>query len=133
MVTLLLVEDDPDAGEAAREALAGAGFQVEVASDAAQALARLEREAFGALVVDLGLPGLGGADLLDRLRADPRHRDLPIVIHTASPMTAALRPRLAAASGVVEKAGRTAPLLEALERALASRPGQASALWLLEP
>ncbi len=133
MVTLLLVEDDPDAGEAAREALLGAGFQVEVAGDASQALARLEREDIGALVVALALPGIDGADLLDRLRADPRHRDLPIVIHTAAPMTAALRPRLAAASGVVEKAGKAAPLLEALERALAARRGPGPEGWLLEP
>ncbi|MGC4115564.1 MAG: response regulator [Myxococcales bacterium] len=133
MVTLLLVEDDPDAGEATREELAGAGFQVEVASDAAQALARLEQEPFGALVVDLRLPGLDGADLLARLRADPRHQDLPVVIHTATPMTARLRPRLAGASGVVQKAGKPAPLLEAVQRALSARPTGGPNTWLLEP
>ena len=132
METLLLVEDDPDAGEATREVLEAAGYRVVLARDAGQAYERLEREPVSGLVVDLALPDVGGDELLGRLRADRRFDRLPVVIHTAVPMTAALRPRLSKASGIVEKAGRPEALVRTVERALAQQPPEADR-WLVEP
>jgi signal transduction histidine kinase/CheY-like chemotaxis protein len=45
----------------------------------------------GILFLDLVLPGLSGAEIVNRLRADPKTHELPIVVHTAKPLTDAER------------------------------------------
>jgi len=78
---ICLVEDDDELARRLAEGLSAAGFVVERAPDAETALAWPEPESFSALVVDLGLPGLGGLDLVAAWRA--RHLSTPILILTA--------------------------------------------------
>lgn len=129
---VLLVEDDADAGEALREALAAAGHSVVLVGSAEEGFAALERAPFSAVILDLQLPDLGGVDLLERLRSDARFAGLPAVVHTSLPVTASLRARLASAGAVVQKSGRPDSVLAALERALAGAPA-VDLDWLREP
>ena len=81
---ILIVEDDADFREALAEAMRDTGAEVVVAEDGLDALDRLRggpRPA--AVLLDLGLPRLGGQELLERLRADPRFEDLPVITMTA--------------------------------------------------
>ena len=66
--TLLLVEDEPLVREAARTVLAGAGFTVLVARDAAEALqiCRDHPATIHALVTDVVMPGMSGPRLAER-------------------------------------------------------------------
>lgn len=78
---LLLAEDDATLGSALVTALQREGWQVEWSTDGLDAYARLHGQRFDALLLDLGLPGLNGLDLLHRLRqTDP---ELPVIIVTA--------------------------------------------------
>jgi DNA-binding response OmpR family regulator len=64
---LLVVEDDPDIGPALRQALQTQGYDVRLASTAAQA--QQEAQAGADLVLlDIGLPDLDGVELCRRLR-----------------------------------------------------------------
>jgi CheY-like chemotaxis protein len=47
------------------------------------------------IVLDLHLPGLGGLDLLKRLKLDPRTRTLPVVVCTVSRNSKALEQAMA--------------------------------------
>lgn len=78
---LCLVEDDDQLARRLSAGLGAAGFVVEHAPDAESALAWPEPETFAALIVDLGLPGLGGMELISRWRA--RKLATPILILTA--------------------------------------------------
>ena len=78
---ICLVEDDDELARRLGADLTTAGFVVERAADAETALAWPEPESFSALVVDLGLPGLGGLDLIAAWRA--RSLSAPILILTA--------------------------------------------------
>ncbi|ROH93342.1 DNA-binding response regulator [Stagnimonas aquatica] len=79
---LLLAEDDPDIGAAAVRGLAQRGFAVDWVKDGPSALTALASgEHFDALLLDLGLPGLDGHDVLRRLRAEGR--ELPVLVLTA--------------------------------------------------
>ncbi len=77
---LLLVEDDRELGPLLVEVL-GDDYQVEIATDGQRGLhAGLTRQ-FDAMVIDRGLPGIEGADLVSRFRA--RGVLAPILLLTA--------------------------------------------------
>jgi two-component system response regulator QseB len=78
---LLLVEDDRMIGEAIRAGLRREGFAVDWVHDAASAAQALRNEPFELLLLDLGLPGSDGLQLLKTLRA--RGESLPVLIITA--------------------------------------------------
>jgi two-component system response regulator QseB len=67
-VRILLVEDDELLAAGIRDALERALYAVEWVADGPQALAALQASAFELVILDLGLPGLDGMDVLRRLR-----------------------------------------------------------------
>jgi signal transduction histidine kinase len=78
---VLLVDDNVDAASTLAEVLRRAGHAVHVAHDAEHALqiAQAPDAAFDVFVLDIGLPGMTGHALAERLRADPRWRDAAFV------------------------------------------------------
>jgi len=86
---ILLVEDNPDDVKYTVQALRkqNVANPVKVAIDGQQALERLfdENEELPALVLlDLKLPKVSGFEVLQRLRADPVRKRVPVVILTSS-------------------------------------------------
>lgn len=65
---VLLVEDDEAIGSAVAEALRKGGYTVDWVGDGQQALTAAMVEKYAALLLDLGLPGLDGLEVLRRLR-----------------------------------------------------------------
>lgn len=78
---LLLVEDDPMIGAAIRAGLKRDGFALDWVRDGAAAGQALDTEPFELLLLDLGLPGGDGLQLLKALRG--RGSTLPVLIITA--------------------------------------------------
>jgi two-component system, OmpR family, response regulator len=78
---ILLVEDDALLADGLARALGQAGYLIDVASDGRTADAWLENETYDLAILDLGLPGLDGADVLRRLRA--RRQLVPVLILSA--------------------------------------------------
>jgi len=77
---ILLVEDDARLAAMVAEYLGDAGLRVTIATGGEQGLARLAREPFDAMVLDLMLPDLDGLEVCRRLRASS---DLPVLMLTA--------------------------------------------------
>ena len=69
MARVLLVEDEKAIADAVQYALRAEGFQVEHSLLGEPALARLRRERFDVVVLDVGLPDLDGFALCRQLRA----------------------------------------------------------------
>lgn len=81
---ILLVEDDAVLGDGLVRALGAQDMQVELLGDGLAADARLQAAAIpsvAVLVLDLGLPGIDGFEVLRRLRA--RGSLLPVLLLTA--------------------------------------------------
>lgn len=78
---ILLVEDDVMIGEGVQTMLRAEGYIVDLASDGRLADAALSTEHFDLVLLDLGLPGLDGIEVLQRLRA--RGKKIPVIIMTA--------------------------------------------------
>jgi CheY-like chemotaxis protein len=79
---ILVTDDDPILREFARVHLTTPSASVEVAGSAEEGLACLNKGDFDIALIDLEMPGMGGLEMIKRLRADPHHCDLPIVVVT---------------------------------------------------
>lgn len=78
---ILIVEDEAELQRQLRDKLKSSGFVVDAAEDGEEGLYYGNEYDYEAAVIDLGLPKLGGIDLIRRLRADDRR--FPILILTA--------------------------------------------------
>jgi|DewCreStandDraft_4_1066084.scaffolds.fasta_scaffold00812_3 DNA-binding response OmpR family regulator len=78
---LLLVEDDPDLGEALVANLARDGFSVDLAADLATAEASLGTGIYDLVLLDLTLPDGDGIELLRHLKR--RRSTVPVLVVTA--------------------------------------------------
>ncbi|MFN3616070.1 MAG: response regulator transcription factor, partial [Rubrimonas sp.] len=77
---LLVVEDDAALAAALAEGLAEAGYVVEIARDGAEGEYLGATETYAAAVLDLGLPGMAGLEVLGRWRA--AGLTLPVLVLT---------------------------------------------------
>ncbi|MDX1377185.1 MAG: response regulator transcription factor [Burkholderiales bacterium] len=77
---ILLVEDDARLAAMVAEYLGDAGLRVTIVPGGELGLARLAREPFDAVVLDLMLPDIDGLEVCRRLRASS---DLPVLMLTA--------------------------------------------------
>ena len=78
---VLVVEDDRLLGDALAAGLRQRGFDADWVTDGPAAALAMGTEPYAAIVLDLGLPGLGGLELLRRERA--RGNRVPVLILTA--------------------------------------------------
>lgn len=80
---ILIVEDEPNIVESLSFILGRAGFDVDTVANGVEALDRLRRQSFSALVLDIMLPGMNGLDVLKTIRADHALTILPVMVLTA--------------------------------------------------
>lgn len=81
--TILVCDDSSAMRSILRAQLASTGARVLEASSGAAALELLATANVDTVLLDIDMPGLSGFDVLAILRADPRHRDVPVVFLTA--------------------------------------------------
>ncbi len=82
---ILVVEDDDAIRETLVECLEAEGYAVACAANGAEALEQLGRSGPPDLVlVDLVMPVMNGAEMLERMRVAPATRDVPVVLMTAA-------------------------------------------------
>jgi len=78
---ILVVDDDEDIREVMQELLAGEGFEVDVARDGIDALAKLEVETAPPLILlDMMMPRMDGEAFLEALRAKPALANASVVV-----------------------------------------------------
>jgi two-component system OmpR family response regulator/two-component system response regulator QseB len=78
---VLIVEDDPVLGDALAVGLKQRGFEPDWVQDGREAQTAIRAEPFAAIVLDLGLPGMTGLELLKTERA--RGNKVPVLVLTA--------------------------------------------------
>jgi DNA-binding response OmpR family regulator len=82
---VLVVDDEPHVGRIIQMKLEQGPFKVTVAYDGIQALEALDREVDLKVVwLDLMMPHVSGLEVLARMRANEKTRELPCVILTAA-------------------------------------------------
>jgi CheY-like chemotaxis protein len=80
---ILFAEDEPDIQFVARIALEDEGHQVVTVDDGQAAFERALAEPFDVILLDVMMPRLDGLGACQKLREDPRTRDIPVIFLTA--------------------------------------------------
>ena len=81
MTTVLLVEDEKNQRLLYGQELEYEGYEVVLAADGREALARLDEGTPDAVVLDISMPGMDGIETLGQLLS--RDNTIPVILHTA--------------------------------------------------
>lgn len=95
---ILVVDDERFNLEIITEFLAGDTYSLVLEEDGASAWRTLDEGSarFDAIILDRMMPGLDGMELLRRIKADPRHAQIPVIMQTAAAAPEQVREGLAA-------------------------------------
>ena len=80
---ILYAEDSSFYAQLVKNYLEGAGYEVEIAEDGVRAWEKLQEGAYDLLITDIEMPRMNGLELIKKVRADERFRDLPIMVLTS--------------------------------------------------
>ncbi len=84
---LLVIEDDPIQSQAISDLIGDGDVETTTVQSGEVALQALSQKAYDCVVLDLRLPGMSGFDLIERIKADPAHRRLPVIVYTGRDLT----------------------------------------------
>lgn len=82
--TILLADDDPDILALVRLRLERWGYDVLAATNGDEALDLAYARRIDLALLDVQMPGLTGVEVTERMRADARTREVPVILLTAS-------------------------------------------------
>jgi len=88
MPTVLVVEDEANIRGFVAANLKARGYAVLQATNDEDGLQHLRDYGAEALILDIRLPGMSGWDMLKQIAAEPGLPDIPVIILTASSLTA---------------------------------------------
>lgn len=80
---ILVVDDEPDVRNFLATCIEDAGFNVETASDGAEALEKVKNESPDLVTLDMVMPRVSGINFMRRLRAMGDFNHLPVIVITA--------------------------------------------------
>ena len=80
---ILIVDDEPDFSMILKKYLEKEGFEVELAYDGAEGLAKVRSNPPDAIVLDVMMPEIDGYKVCSTLKSDDKYSDIPIVLLTA--------------------------------------------------
>ena len=80
---VLVVEDSPVIQRLIEMTLKPAGYEVEFCSSGVDGLARARADRPDLVILDIGLPGMDGWEVLEALRADEETKSMAVMVLTA--------------------------------------------------
>ena len=118
---ILITDDSNSMRQIVRFTLEEAGYEVVEASDGKKALEIMQDSKFNAMITDLNMPNLNGIDLIRSVRADEKHKFMPIIMlttefHDSKKQEA----KLAGATGWIIKPFTRDQLLTAVKRVISN-------------
>ncbi|MBA3540016.1 MAG: response regulator, partial [Deltaproteobacteria bacterium] len=84
---LLVVEDDPLQSQAITELIGDGDVETTSVTTGEIALQSLAEHRYDCVVLDLRLPGMSGFEVIEQIKANPRHRRLPVIVYTGRELT----------------------------------------------
>lgn len=124
---VLVVEDNPHVAKLIRDGLRGSGrrafgpdlaFNFRTAANGREALDMLRAENFDALIIDVYMPILDGASVIEQVRADDALKELPIIAVSAGGEKARTFAMGAGANFFLDKPMRLRQIIDTMQQLL---------------
>lgn len=80
---ILVVDDERPIVRLVQVNLEHAGYEVVTAYDGREALEKVEQEKPDLIILDVMMPQMDGFEVMQRLQANPKTRDIPVIMLTA--------------------------------------------------
>lgn len=87
MAHILIVDDEESIRELVKEVLASQGHTFDMAENGAAALERIKAKAYDLVIMDRNMPKLDGIQALTMIRANPKLKDLKVIMCTSASVT----------------------------------------------
>ncbi len=119
---ILVVDDSSTIRALEKTILVSAGYEVDEAVDGVDALAKVAKNQYDLLVVDIQMPRMDGLTLTERLKSDERFSAIPLIIVTTLEKEEDKKRGIAAGADayIVKKAFDQANLLSVIEQLIAA-------------
>jgi CheY-like chemotaxis protein len=111
---VLVVDDDAPSRRLLQATLSQRGYSVTCAPDGERGLALVANEPPDAVVLDLLMPGMDGFEFLQRLRAEPSNKNIPVLIWTMKNLSSSDEQRLRTSQCIVAKGSGTTAIVDEL-------------------
>jgi CheY-like chemotaxis protein len=121
---ILLVEDNEMNRDMLSRRLVRNGYEVLIAIDGGEGLAKARAESPDLILMDMSLPGLDGWEATRQLKAEPGTRGIPVIALTAHAMTGDRQKALSAGCDDFDTKPVELPRLLTKIQALLQRPRQ---------
>lgn len=121
MDSVLIVDDELGLAEMAAELLSMAGFNVATAINGRIALATIEQMHPDLVLLDVMMPIMSGADVLEAMHASDEMRDIPVIMMSAAGREAVPEHVMALIAGFLTKPFTYDELMTAVKRVLPAR------------
>jgi CheY-like chemotaxis protein len=82
MAKILVVEDDPTVLRLYQNAFSLEGFEVDIAHDGEEGLAKAKSLHPSLILLDVMMPKMNGLEVLDHLKSDPDTQPIPVIMLT---------------------------------------------------
>jgi DNA-binding response OmpR family regulator len=80
---LLIVDDDPANLDLLRRRLVRQGYEVTTSDGGQEALNLLDEQVFDLVILDMMMPDINGMQVLRRLKSNPKHQAMPVIMISA--------------------------------------------------
>lgn len=116
---IMTVDDSASVRQMVSFTLQGAGYQVIAAVDGRDALGKMNPGPVHLVITDLNMPNLDGVGLIRQLRADAKHKFLPIImLTTESQVERKQEGKAAGATGWIVKPFKPEQLVAVVKKVL---------------
>lgn len=79
---VLIVEDDPLVSRMYQRVFEFEGFEADMARDGEEGLEKLKKNKPIMILLDIMMPKMSGIDVLKQLKANPKYKNIPVVVLT---------------------------------------------------
>ncbi len=121
MKRILVVDDSPSVRQQVGMALTQGGFQVVEAGDGQEGITKLDAGNVSLVICAVNMPRMNGLEMVERVKQNPKHKALPIVMLTSEGQPALIeRAKKAGAKGWIVKPFKADLLVAAVNKLLAA-------------
>lgn len=121
---LLIIEDETSVAEMYADRFTQAGFEVDIANDGLDGLDKMETEHPSCVLMDIVMPGLSGTEAVEKAKANPAIKHIPIVMLTNFADSVELKNalQLGATDYIIKSELTPAQAVEKVQKILAPKP-----------